>query len=84
MHTATISEGPKQSKWTNAEAKLAVNLAFASRMLSRDGHDDLICRGAETSGRLIGLRLRLLRLRRLFRGLGNRRETQQQDEGRYC
>lgn len=52
MHTVMISEGPQQSKWTNAETKLAVNLAFASRMLSRDGHDDL--NQGQVSARLPG------------------------------
>lgn len=52
MHTATILEGPEQSKWTNAETRLAVNLAFASRMLSRDGHDDL--NQGQVSARLPG------------------------------
>lgn len=52
MHTATSTAGPEQSKWSNAEAKLAVNLAFASRMLSRDGHDDL--NQGQASARLPG------------------------------
>jgi L-fuculose-phosphate aldolase len=37
---------------TNAEARLAVNLALASRMLSRDGHDDL--NQGQVSARLPG------------------------------
>lgn len=37
---------------SSAEAKLAVNLALASRMLSRDGHDDL--NQGQVSGRLPG------------------------------
>lgn len=38
--------------FTNAEARLAVNLAFASRMLSKDGHDDL--NQGQVSARLPG------------------------------
>jgi L-fuculose-phosphate aldolase len=52
MPNATSGTGPDQSVRTNAEAKLAVNLALASRMLSRDGHDDL--NQGQVSARLPG------------------------------
>jgi L-fuculose-phosphate aldolase len=48
--TDIAEAGPRA--WTNAEAKLAVNLALASRMLSRDGHDDL--NQGQVSARLPG------------------------------
>jgi L-fuculose-phosphate aldolase len=42
----------EQPALTNAEARLTVNLALASRMLSRDGHDDL--NQGQVSARLPG------------------------------
>jgi len=42
----------EQAPLSSAGAKLAVNLALASRMLSRDGHDDL--NQGQVSGRLPG------------------------------
>jgi L-fuculose-phosphate aldolase len=52
MQNATAATGPGEKGLTPAEAKLAINLAFASRMLSCDGHDDL--NQGQVSARLPG------------------------------